>query len=342
MAAATALLPALDHATLVRKHAALRYGGAVTIAFVLCEAMAWQPTFLAPLLAGTLAANLPMRPPLKLGAVMIGAMTLWAGGAWLLSTLLLERPTVLFGAVALCLFLAFYATLRGAPALIMLFALVCLATIPVIAVAYPPGAGLLPKAWVRGVVVAMGTLWIVHALWPAVPPPSRPPPPPPRAGRPERVALLATAIVMPIMLAFLLFSPTDALPVMVAVTMLVFNFDIQRSQTQAMEMVVGNAIGGTLGVMAFWWLLAAPTLAVLALVTFVFALTLGWRIADDAKAMPVLVVGGNAMLVLFSSSIAQGSGDPGLAFARIAYFSLAGLFAVGAMHLVWHRARARA
>src|SRR3954468_21370325 len=82
-------------------HATLRFATGVTIAFVLCEAMQWLPSFLGPLLAVALLANLPLRPSLKMSGALVVMMALAATFAFVLASFLRYTPTVLFGAIAL-------------------------------------------------------------------------------------------------------------------------------------------------------------------------------------------------------------------------------------------------
>ena len=58
----------VDGATL---HMILRFATGTAGAFIVSEAMGWYPSFLPPLLAGVLLANLPTAPPFKLGVVLI-------------------------------------------------------------------------------------------------------------------------------------------------------------------------------------------------------------------------------------------------------------------------------
>jgi len=83
-----------------RMHTILRFAAGATSAFIFCEFMGWYPTFLAPLLAGMLLANLPTALPFKLGVVLIVIQAAGAYAAYSLSSLLLQTPLVLFGTIA--------------------------------------------------------------------------------------------------------------------------------------------------------------------------------------------------------------------------------------------------
>ena len=99
--------------TEARTHTLLRFAAGTTGAFIVCEAMGWYPSFLAPLLAGVLLANLPTALPFKAGVVLVLVQSLGAYAAFILTSLLHETPTVLFGAVAIILLLCFSNLARG-------------------------------------------------------------------------------------------------------------------------------------------------------------------------------------------------------------------------------------
>jgi len=333
---AARLAAAPDPAMLVRRDVIMRFAFGVSFAFVLCEAMGWGPTSLAPVLTGVLLANLPGRPTLKLAIVVIGAMAVSALVVWLTAVLLVDVPTALFLGVAILLFATYLSMLRGAPGLPCILMLICLATIPVITMAAPQQAGLLPQKLVTSIALALVLTWSVYIIWPRTAPPA---PPAPKAPGPDPVtaALTATAIVMPVMLLYLMFSPLQAMPVMVATIMLVSNFDQYRSARDAVARVVANAAGAALGVLSFWLLLVAPSLITLSLVSFLLALWFGSRIAEGGQRAYNGVLANVACFVIFSSAISSGSTGPGVWVQRVAFFAIAGLFVVGAMHLLWSR-----
>ncbi|HSD17953.1 MAG TPA: DUF2955 domain-containing protein [Thermomonas sp.] len=324
-----------------RLHATLRFATAVTLAFVTCEVMQWAPTFLAPALTVVLLGNLPMRPTPKLALVLFVSMAAAALYAFVVVSLLRGTPVVLFGLIALSLFLAFLAMLSGRPSLPFILLLICLATVPVVAMVAPAYASALPIAMVRGIAVALAMIGLVYLPWPRVPRPA----PKPAAGAHEATplqrALLSTAVVLPVMLVYLLFGLSDVLPVLVTTVMLVINFDLQSGRSQALGMILANFIGGLLGFAMHATLLTTPNLAFLTLLLFVVLLGFARRIVAGGPSAGVAVIACNAMLIIFSSAIASGPGSLALWLARVFQFALAGAFAVGMMHLLWHLAMAR-
>lgn len=315
-------------------HALLRYAVGVTASFVVCSALDWQPAFLAPVLTSVLIANLPMRPPLKLALVIVASLALSGLAMVLLSLTLYHFPVVLFGVVALCTFLVFHWMLSGGPGLPLLLSMIAVGIVPMMTLASPQHAGAVPLMLLRGIATAMVTVWVVYAIWPA--------PPPPRAvakadvdTEPLATAVAATLAIMPLMLAYLLLTPTHAVPALMGVIIIVSQFQLQRSRWRARAYVVGNIIGGLIGVLAFWLLTMWPSLFTLAVLTFLAALVPGSRIATGADNAMAASIAGIGMLIIFGSSIQEGPASPELWIERVLYYCFAGLFAIGAMELLW-------
>lgn len=322
----------------VTLHATLRFAVGVTAAFVAGEAMGWFPSFLAPVLTAALLASLPARPPLRMGLGLMVVMTVAALFAFVMASQLRGTPFVLFGLIALCVFLAFFAMLSGRPAFPALLFLICLATIPVIVMTAPAQAGALPVAFVRGMGVALVTIWLVYALWPQTAAPKPAAPAPSHMPDPITMALGGAAVVVPLMLVYLLYGLTDALPVMIATVMLVANFDLHRGRLHALAMIVGNFAGGFLGLLLHTLLVTTPTLTFLAVLLFFALLFFGQRLAAGGPTAPIALLACNAMLIILGSAISSDSPTLSLWMVRVFQFAVAGLFAIGTMSLLWHRA----
>ena len=227
--------------------ATLRFAVAVTAAFVVCEYLQWTPSFLAPVLVAALLGNLPMRLPLKLGLILIVTMAVASTFAFVLASLLRLTPVVLFGLIGLCIFLAFYAIARGKPAFPLLLLLICLLIVPVMVMVAPAQAGAVPKGLTRGILVAVVMIWTVYLPWPHKPPPKPASATAPGPATPEALAMVSTAVLLPLVLVYLLFGLSDVLPVMMGTLMLVISFDLRSSRMQALGMILGNFAGGLFG-----------------------------------------------------------------------------------------------
>ncbi|MET4573412.1 hypothetical protein ABIA68_002270 [Stenotrophomonas rhizophila] len=318
-------------------HAVLRFAVAVTAAFVMGEVLGWWPSFLAAVLAAVLLASLPVRPTLRMAVGLVAVMAVVAWLPYLLASLLRGVPVVLFGLVALGMLLGFHALLLGRPKLPAMLLLICLAVIPVVVLTAPAQAAALPWALVRGMALALGLILVTWAAWPALPPPRATPAQAPPGAASSRLALLATGVILPILLVYLLFGLVDALPVIVTTVMLVMNFDPAQSARHALALILGNLAGGLLGWCMHLALLTTPTLPFLALLLFLVSIGFAQRIAAGGAVGAVALVACNAALIIFGTALATGPASVMVWLTRLTQFALAGAFALGMMHLLWQR-----
>ena len=310
----------------------LRFAVGVTGAFVLSEAMGWYPSFLGAILAAVLLVSLPGALPIKAGLVLMLVQLCAAVGAYMLTSLLLGVPIVLFGAIALVLFLSFAVMVQGRAAFPLLLVLIAISTIPIVTMVTPEHGGALPKAFVRGMAIAVVTVWVVHALWPqtvkGAPPPAGAP-----IATPVRRALIGTAIVMPIMLVYLMFGLTDALPVLITTVVLVVNFDPKRGAAQGAAMMIGNFIGGLIAFFSYAVIQIAPSLSTLALVTLLVARFFATWLSRAGAAAPVVLITSNQAIILLSLALIPGSSNSGIWATRLLQFGIACAFAIAMMTL---------
>ena len=193
-----------------------------------------------------------------------------------------------------------------------------------------------PIALVRAMAVAVLILWGMYALWPEVVPRAAPPAAAPVVS-PVTTALVGTAVVMPVMLVYLLFGLADALPVLVTTVLLVANFDPRQGAMQGLAMMVGNLIGGLVGLIAFLLLGLAPSLVTLALITFLIASAFAIRIDKGGPGAAIALLTCNSGLIILSTAILNPSTSSGVWLTRLMQFAFACLFAVGMMSLVWRK-----
>jgi hypothetical protein len=325
-----------------RTHATLRFAFGVTIALVASELLQWAPTFLAPALVAVLLVNLPVRPPLKVAIALIAIVAAASLIALSLSFAFLGSPLIMFGVAALVVFRTLYGIAGGLSGVAPLFLLICVTAIPVVALESPAIAGAFAYALVRATCFAIVVIWISYLLWPRVRPPRpgvKAVPLPPELRM--KSALLGTAVLTPLMLLYLMFGLANALPVLIATTMIVMNLDFHRGRMQAVALVAGNVGGGIAALVVFLLLATESSIVSLTLLTALAALAFGWRISAGDKLAPVVLVACNATLIVLSSSLVSGQGTFDVWMTRLTQFVIAGAFAIGMMVLLWPRSAQR-
>src|SRR3954469_8971890 len=112
------------------RRAALRLAFGVTACFALVEALEWDATFLAPLLAAQMLVKLQRPPSLRQGVTMLVLIGVSTGVVLLMTAAFIRHPAVLVLTLALVNYLAFYAHRRGAPDLVTLLPQISAVTLP--------------------------------------------------------------------------------------------------------------------------------------------------------------------------------------------------------------------
>mgnify|MGYP003578939308 CR=1 FL=1 len=321
-----------------RRHFILRFSVGTTFAFVLCEAMGWQPAALAPVLTGLLLANLPFSPPPKVAFALVTVMGISAWTAYGATLLLSEVPHLLFGLIGVVLFLAFAGLAQDKARLPLTLVLICITVTPLITLTVPQIAGIIPAALERAIALAVIVSWLMFAIWPR-PSPKTPPPP---AMQPDRVVLaaaLGAAIVLPLMLIFLLFGITDAIPVLLTTVLIVSQMEQERASANASAKLTANFLGGFAAGAAYFALSIAPSLIALALISFLIGVGFALQIVKGGVRGGNALLGYNAAMIIFGLALLKGSENSGTWGARVVQFAIASVFAVGMMSLLWHRVR---
>ena len=326
-----------DEVEAARIQFVLRFACGTTAAFTTCEYMGWQPSALSAVFAGILLGNLPGAPPFKVGVGVTLSIWLAAWFAFLVTAYLYQAPIILFGTIALVMFIALTFLAQGKGALPLTLLLVCIAVIPVITLMIPTEGHRLAQVFARGMMVAVFFTWAMHAIWPrpfaAMPPGETAP-----ADDPVRMALAGTLVVLPIMLVYQLFGLTDAMPVLSTTTLIVAKMDQERGATAGIIKLIVNFLGGIIAVVAYYALSIAPSLATFALITFIITFGFGHFISKGGPKGGAALLGFNATMIIFGLAVLKGPANESVWGARVLQFMIAVLFAIGMMYLLMPRA----
>ena len=257
------------------KRRALRLAFGTAIGFAVANALSWPASLLTPIMFIQLSVGLRACPTLGSAAAVIAAVAACVGIGWLLTTVV-GIPSLCVLLIAMLLFTAFYVQAgRGGLAPFVLMVAVCV--LPVLALQAPEAATVVAAELIRASIAAFFLVW---ATWAAFPDPqTATTPPSPRAAASvassrarARVALVNTAVLMPVEIAFLLFDLTNA---MVA---LITTIAIVRTQTHAVRLgmvgglLQGNVLAGLAAFGAGSLIMAWPSLPMLFFSVLVVAL----------------------------------------------------------------------
>jgi hypothetical protein len=303
------------------------------------QALAWQLSFLAPVLT-LFILSLPLPAPgFRKGLVFVIALLApVTAGLALLPFLEYARSTGIL-LLTLALFYSFLYTARGgSPALgtFMTMGLTLVVTIGSVNSAF---LVLMIKALAVNAVIGLAFVWVAHALLPDLPQSSSeakrgpPPTPPPSAGSAALRALRSLLIVLPLVLAFLFMSGSTAYTV---VMIKVATLGQQASSDQSREMgqsLLTSTLWGGAGAIAAWYLLSAwPSLGFYTVLVAVAGLLFGGRIFQGAAVGRDFSTWSYAfltMMIIISPAVLDGPGSSG---AGAAFWSRLGLILATAVY----------
>ena len=325
---------AIDPIEMARRQFVLRFSFATTACFIVSEWMGWQPSAIAPVLTAVLLANMPASPPLKLGLVLILVMGICAWLAFFLTTFLNQVPHLLFAVIGLIMFIALAGLAQAKAQLPLTLLLMCISVVPVVTLTMSEYAGIFPALLARAMALAMVFTWIGFAIWP-LPSPKAPDPPAPPLDSPVAAAFIGTAIVLPVMLVYLLFGLTDAIPVLLTTVLLVAKMEEERGAASGWAKLLGNFLGGFVAIAAYYVLNIAPSLATLSLIVFLIGMAFGLQIVKGGVRGGNALLAYNATLVIFGLALLKGPSNSGTWGARVVQFAIACTFAIGMMRLLW-------
>jgi hypothetical protein len=137
------------------------------------------------------------------------------------------------------------------------------------------------------------------------------------------------------MLVYLLFGLTDAIPVLLTTVLLVAKMEEERGAASGWAKLIGNFLGGFVAVAAYFVLSIAPSLATLALITFLIGIGFGLQIVKGGVRGGNALLAYNATMVIFGLALLKGPSNSGTWSARVVQFAIACIFAIGMMRLLW-------
>ena len=329
-----------DRATEGARRAALRLAFGVTACFAIVEALDWDATFLAPMLAANMLVKSPRPPSLAQGLVVVVLFALSTGAVLTLTTTVISNPGVLILALALLLYLSFYAHRRGAPELATLLVQISAVSLPIVAVLSPGGAGAFAATLVSAGVVALLTVWLAHAAFPDPTSATAPATPavatvPARPQAAARHALLDTLVLLPILTWFILDASQVAIVVLIVIVTLLRQTDRRRGQGAALGLILGNLIGGVVAAVAYNLVMLGNTLPFFIAMCLAASLMFAGRIATAGDRAPVYLIALGTFILLLGLGLSPLPGGSGEAFAsRLINVMLASAYAVGALSLL--------
>lgn len=254
-------------------------------------------------------------------------------------TAFIGRPSVLIIALALLLYLSFYAHRRGAPELATLLLQISAVSLPVIAVLSPDGAGTFAATLAAAAAIALISVWAAFAAFP-VPADAGAAPSAVATRRVEpamaaRHAFLDTLVLIPVLAWFILDASEVAVVVLIVIVTLLRQHDPEQGQRAALGLILGNLIGGLAAAAVYNLLILNNTLLFFIAVCLAASLMFAGRIVTAGARAPIYSIAFATFILLLGLGLTPLPGGSGEAFvSRLLNVLLASAYAIGGLSLV--------
>lgn len=327
----------------------LRLAFGTAAALWVSQVVAWDLSFIAPVIAMfVLSLPLPV-PSLKGGILFVAALSLSLCAGLLLLPALLEYPLVGLLLLVIALFWSFYYTAKGGSAVLGTFATVGIAMSTAVgSVSVDAALGLVASMTVNTLIGVL-FVWVAFALVPDSkatteadgPAPSRPAPEPPDKAEARWSAFRSLLIVFPVCLWFMMSSAsTSYVPVMIKVASMGQQATMEGARTAGRSLIMSTLIGGAGAIIGWNLLRIAPIVSVYTLIIALGALLMGPRIFRGKAMHPQAATwsyGYLTMIVILAPAVtdsAGGSSADTAFWSRLLMFLLATLYSYAAVYVV--------
>ena len=326
----------------------LRLAAGTSLSLGFSQVVAWDMSFIAPVITLLLLATPLPAPTLKGGIafVVVLSMSLFMG--LLLLPPLQNQPLAGVLLLTLVLYWTFYFTAKGGPALLGTLATVGIATSTAVGSVNLDAVIAIIQLVSIGTLVGVLFVWIAHAILPdatAKEAGSRPSPDPAQKPEPDLTearwsAFRSLVIVLPIALWFVFSSASAAyVAVMIKVATMGQQAGSIGTRGAARSLLQSTLIGGVGAVLGWQLLRIAPTLPLYTLFIALSGLVFGRRIFQGEAMHPQAATwsyGFLTMVVILAPAVldSAGGGPASIKFwDRLSMFGFATVYAVGAVYV---------
>jgi hypothetical protein len=324
----------------------LALGTAVSLWF--SQAVAWQMSFIAPVITMFVLALPFPAPKLKAGIGLIAVLSISLFGGLLLLPTLTNQPMVGIILLIIALYWSFYFTAKGGSAALGTFATVGIAVSTAIGTVNLDAVLAIVQGVSFGAAVGVLFVWVAHALLPdsmaiaeeaaaAAKPPA---PPKPDLSAARWSAFRSLMIILPVALWFLFSSASTAyVPVMIKAASMGQQATNDGARQAGKSLIMSTIIGG-IGAIIGWQILSiTPSLTIYTLIILIAGLFMGPKIFHGKGMHPQAATGSYAfltMIVILAPAVMDGAGGgpAGMKFwERLLMFGGTTIYAVGTVYI---------
>jgi len=326
-----------------RNRRVLRYATGSMLAVAVAMGVAWDLSYLTPVLSLMFLASPGPPPSFSKGLGFVATIAVACiAGLWVCK-FLLSIPIIFFLVFGLLLLWLFYAKSGGASPFLVTWLLITMLVLPMLAVQLPDLALLVAVGIVIGSAATLLVVWVAYALIPeptesevavatATAAPTTAPP-----TREERFQTAATPaiVVLPMFLLFHLFEWTGGILILVFVALLSMQPGFAKDFKAGRALILGNIMGGVAAIAMFELLTIVPEFLFLLLLTFLAGLFFGSHLMSASPKAALFGMAYSTLLLVIGSVTTSASGDAtSKVYGRIFQIMVAVVYVVVAFGLI--------
>lgn len=310
----------------------LRYVFGSTIAMALATGIAWELSFLLPVLSLGYFAPGSTLPTLRQGSVFVVTIVLSAFLILVFTRFLLDYTWAFLPVLGLALFGVYYTDKLGAQN--KLFVLMNLLLIPMLGFISIQLAYLVALGVIIGAVLTLILVWSMHAIIPDIHSKQSPAPSSPKPNAKQRYeqAKKTWIIVFPVVVTFFFFQWAGGILVLIFIAILSMmpNFSFKAG----MALILGNLLGGIFAILFYEIICIVPIYSFMVILIFLTALYFAGKLFSGKKTAPLYGMSYSTLLLIIGQSTSGTDDAGGKVWTRVIQILLAVLYVVIALSVL--------
>jgi len=319
----------------------LRYAFGLTLSVAIAYWFQWTLSYILPIFVSMFLAPPSKSLSAKDGALIFATITTTALFGYLISSTLASFPYIMILVVPLVVFLTFYIGAGGASPLLVLWMLVGTLLLPLLSLTSAGLSLLVAHSFIISAAIAIPITWLAHALFPnshstqEETETSNKDAPKITGDRQLLQASIRTAILLPIILVFYVFTLNEAIITLLFSAIIILQPDVQSGRKASAGLVIGCAFGGVVSLIVYTLLVMVPTYPFMIAIMFLALLLIAREMFSDKPTAPLYGLSISTFLIIIGSSVSfNDSGASSIFYTRIMLIFFAGFYVVIAYSIV--------
>ncbi|MFD2167723.1 DUF2955 domain-containing protein [Thalassotalea euphylliae] len=305
---------------------AIRFTIGTVIAVALAFTVAWDFSFLLPILVTKFLGNTKPSLPLKLALAIVVIIVMAFFTGIVVTKLFLPYPVVFILVMTVLIFWLCYWNQSGGNELAVLMTLIALIVIPMLTIVHDE----LAKSFINGFLFScVGSVFIAFVMYQLIPDPQNRELPlkakialAPKVVR-ARMAALSTLIVLPALCFFFFFDLNSSMIILMFIAILALSPDVTSGIKGSAGILLGNTLGGVIAICLYLLLIAVPKVEFLVLMSALLTMSLAHYICTEHKLAPLAGMALTTVFILIATASLSESDVDTKFYTRIIQLAIA-------------------